>query len=147
MPYGNQLIIPNFDERLKSQQSFYQKMTDGGDYSTRKDQASTKRLRNYMRSRENIDHNEALGSARSIQTGLGGMNQNLMSRTMNRLPIPHAPSEAQATLSGRGRDNAPKMANTLKQKAHKSHRVRFRTDEAQNDTASHREYANLYDKY
>jgi hypothetical protein len=38
------------------------------------------------------------------------------------------------------------MADTLKQKAHKSHRVRFRTDEA-NDGLEAKEYSNLYDKY
>lgn len=38
------------------------------------------------------------------------------------------------------------MADTLKQKAHKSHRVRFRTDDA-NDGFSVKEYTNLYDKY
>ena len=77
---------------------------------------------------------------------------------MNKLPLPkmtnepsgeHAlmsPTSSTFTRSNAILEKTPKMANTLKQKAHKSHRVRFRTDDAC-EAATPREYANLYDKY
>jgi hypothetical protein len=77
---------------------------------------------------------------------------------MNKLPLPKmtneplgkralvSPSGSSFAVSNLPQDKTPRMANTLKQKAHKSHRVRFRTDDACDGT-SPRDYANLYDKY
>ena len=71
-----------------------------------------------------------------------------MSKTMNRLPAQNKPPETLPSQPSHRGQKTPKMANTLKQKAHKSHRVRFRTDDAQMDLdINNKEYSNLYDKY